>query len=142
MKVHCLTMKIIAIPLILLAAMWYVASDDSPRSSGGPTKVVTITGANFNQMVNQSTRPVLLDFSASWCGPCVQMESTIKQIAEQYDGRVLVGKVDVDQNRALAQKFGVTSIPSLYILEGGTVVEQWNGLSDRNTIAWKLDARL
>ncbi len=69
-------------------------------------------------------KPVLADFFATWCGPCRMIAPSVEQLAAEYDGRAIVGKVDVDQEPNLAKRFGVMSIPTLIVMKGGGVVEQ------------------
>jgi len=87
----------------------------------------TITAENFNEKVIKSDKPVLLDFWASWCGPCRMVAPTIAKLAEDFDGKAVIGKVNVDEQQELAEKFKVMSIPSIFILKGGEVVEKMVG---------------
>lgn len=82
---------------------------------------ITITEQNFEQEVLQSDKPVLVDFWASWCGPCKMLAPTIAQIAEEQAGKIKVGKVNVDEQAALAAKFSIASIPTLIVFESGVV---------------------
>ena len=82
---------------------------------------------NFNQEVLNSKEPVLVDFYAEWCGPCRMMGPVVEQLADRYEGRAKVGKVNVDENQALAAAYGVMSIPSFLLFKGGQVVDSVTG---------------
>ena len=82
---------------------------------------IKITEQNFEQEVLKSDKPVLVDFWASWCGPCRMLVPTIEQIANEQEGVVKVGKVNIDEEPALASKFGISSIPTIMVFRGGKV---------------------
>lgn len=82
---------------------------------------------NFNQEVLNIKEPVLVDFYAEWCGPCRMMGPVVEQLADRYEGRAKVGKVNVDENQALAAAYGVMSIPSFLLFKGGQVVDSVTG---------------
>ncbi|MBQ6119040.1 MAG: thioredoxin [Clostridia bacterium] len=82
---------------------------------------ITLTSANFESEVLKSDLPVLVDFWASWCGPCKMLSPIIAEIAEEYDGKVKVGKVNVDDEPALANMFGIESIPTVMVFKGGKI---------------------
>ena len=82
---------------------------------------ITLTNANFETEVLKSDLPVLVDFWASWCGPCKMLSPIIAEIAEEYDGKVKVGKVNVDDEPALANMFGIESIPTVMVFKEGKI---------------------
>jgi thioredoxin 1 len=92
-------------------------------SHTGDGKAVTLTDGNFEQVINDS-RPVLVDFWAPWCGPCRMVAPAVEQLAREFQGRAVVGKLNVDENPRAAQRFGVQSIPTLLIFRQGRVVDQ------------------
>lgn len=105
-------------------------------------KVVAVTSQNFESEVLRSTQPVLLDFWAEWCAPCRALGPTIDALAEQFQGRVKVAKLDVDQSPDVAGQYGVQSIPTLLLFRGGNVIEQRVGLLSKDELARLLDASL
>jgi thioredoxin 1 len=106
-------------------------------------KAVEITDANFESTVLQSDKPVLIDFWAVWCGPCRAVAPIVEEIAEEYDGRAVIGKLDVDTNRNTAMKYGIQAIPTLFLVKGGEIVDKIVGnVADKNNIKAKLDALL
>lgn len=89
--------------------------------------VKTLTEANFEQDVLQSDKPVLVDFWASWCGPCRMVSPLIDQIAEEYEGRAIIGKVNVDEEAPLAIRYNVMTIPTVIVFKNGEIVDQVSG---------------
>lgn len=98
---------------------------------------VTLTQENFEQEVLQSQKPVLVDFWASWCGPCRMLAPVIEEIAEKNED-IKVGKVNVDEQPELAQKYGISSIPALYFFREGEVIHTSIGLQPRESIEAQL----
>ncbi len=84
---------------------------------------IIITAENFEEEIKQASLPVLLDFWATWCGPCRMVAPIVEEIAEEYDGRLIVGKVDVDEAPELAGAFGVQSIPTIVMMKDGKITE-------------------
>lgn len=100
------------------------------------------TDANFQKEVIESNVPVLVDFWAVWCGPCKIIAPFVEEISKEYEGRVKVGKVDVDNNPDVSMRYGIRSIPTLMIFRDGKVVDQIIGAVPKNVITQKLDAQL
>ncbi|MBQ4266223.1 MAG: thioredoxin [Clostridia bacterium] len=97
--------------------------------------------ASFEQAI-AGEQPVLVDFWATWCGPCRMIAPVIEEIVADFEGRAIVGKVDVDEEPGLAQRFGVMSIPTLIVLKGGKVVEQAVGARGKADVAAMLSRHL
>jgi thioredoxin 1 len=102
-------------------------------------KVHVLTDADFEQTVIQSARVVLVDFWAEWCGPCRLLAPTVVALASDYDGRITVGKLNVDENPRTAEQFMIRGIPTLLLFKGGQVVEQVVGLADKDTLKRVID---
>ena len=101
-----------------------------------------LTDQNFEQEVLQSDKPVLVDFWAQWCGPCLAMAPTIDELSADYDGKALIGKLDVDNNPNVAQKYGIRNIPTLLVFKGGEVVDKQVGATSKNVLAKKIDNQI
>jgi len=105
-------------------------------------KTIEVNASNWQQEVENSSVPVLIDFWAEWCGPCRAIIPTLEQLADDYEGKLTVGKVNVDENRELAQKFGVRSIPFLLIVKDGEVVENMVGALGKPEFVAKIEPHL
>ena len=101
--------------------------------------IVHATDSNFDSEVLASASPVLVDFSAAWCGPCKKLEPIVHEIAAEYGQRLKVVQVDVDQAPGTAAKFGVLSIPTLMIFHGGKVKDQYTGVLSKKALADRVD---
>jgi len=99
------------------------------------------TEANFEELTN-TDQPVMVDFWAEWCGPCRLVGPHVEAIAEDFEGKAVVGKVNVDNNPAIAAKFGVRNIPTIVVLKNGEVVDKVVGAVPKETLAEKLNAAL
>ena len=96
--------------------------------------IVNLTKDNFTAEVIQSSAPVLVDFWAEWCGPCKMIAPILDELAEEYNGRVRIGKVDIDQQQELAAQFGIRSIPTLLMFKQGQVADQIVGLRSKRDL--------
>lgn len=102
---------------------------------------IEITDANFNEVLD-TEKPVLIDFWAEWCGPCKMIGPIVKELANDYDGKAVIGKVNVDENPGTAAQFGIRSIPTLLVFKGGEIVDKQIGAVPKAVLAGKLDAQL
>ena len=105
------------------------------------SKAIEITDSNFEEIIS-SDLPVLVDFWAEWCGPCKMIGPVVDELAGEYEGKAIIGKVNVDENPETAAKFMVRSIPTLLILKGGEIVDKQVGAVPKSTLAQKIDAQL
>jgi len=103
-------------------------------------KPVTITDENFEQEVIESDKAVLIDFWAVWCGPCRIIAPIVEELANEYEGKAKIGKLDVDNNQQTAIRYGVRSIPTLLIFKDGKIKETIIGAVPKNHIIQKLNA--
>lgn len=102
---------------------------------------IKFTDANFTQEVLEADKPVLVDFYADWCGPCKMMAPVIDELAEEYDGVVKIGKLNVDDNPDTARRYRVMSIPTLIIFKNGEAVDTVVGVAAKTALKEKLDAQ-
>ena len=103
---------------------------------------VEITDQSFQEMVLNSDKPVLVDFWAVWCGPCRMLGPIIEEVAADFEGKAIVGKVDVDNNQQVSVDYGIRNIPTVLIFKNGEVVDKIVGVASKEVIAEKLSAHL
>ncbi len=101
-------------------------------------QILTLTNSNFDAEVKSGT-PILVDFWAEWCGPCRTVAPILEKLAVEYQGKVRIGKVNVDEQSGLAAKFGIQSIPTMLLFKNGKVVEQFVGAAPRDALARMFD---
>lgn len=102
----------------------------------------TLSDNNFDQSVIKSNVPVLVDFWAEWCGPCRMLAPTVDELAQDYKDKIVVGKLNVDDNPNTAMQFGIRSIPTLLLFKNGEVVESIVGLADKTKLQAAIDSAL
>ncbi len=103
---------------------------------------IEITDANFEEVVLKSDKPVLVDFWAEWCGPCRMVGPVVEEIAKEYDGQAIVGKVNVDHNPNISMQFGIRNIPALLFFKNGEIVDKQIGAVPKSVLADKLKKQL
>jgi thioredoxin 1 len=101
-----------------------------------------ITEANFEELVLTSDKPVLVDFWAEWCGPCRMVGPVVDELSNDYEGKAVVGKLNVDTEGAVAQQFGVRNIPTLLVFKNGEIVDKQVGATSKQVLASKLDSAM
>ncbi|TQV89239.1 thioredoxin TrxA [Aliikangiella coralliicola] len=105
-------------------------------------KIVQLTDDSFDAEVLQSDIPVLVDFWAEWCGPCKMIAPILDQLADEYDGKVKIGKLNIDTNQATAPQYGVKGIPTLILVKNGVVEAQQIGAASKSQLAAFLDSNI
>ena len=103
---------------------------------------IEVTESNFEELVLKSDKPVLLDFWAEWCGPCRVIAPYVKEISEEFKGRAVVGKVDVDSNPGISAKYGIRNIPTILFIKDGEVADKQVGAVPKKNLVEKLNALL
>ena len=105
-------------------------------------KTIDITELNFDQTVSGSIKPVLVDFWAEWCMPCRMLSPVVDEVAGDYEGKIVVGKINIDEQPGLAQKFGVMSIPTLILFKSGNAEKKSIGVVGKDKISTMIDSVL
>jgi thioredoxin 1 len=105
-------------------------------------KTITITDENFDEEVTKSDKPVLIDFWATWCGPCKMIAPIVEELVDEYEGKAKIGKLDVDNNQQTAIKFGVRSIPTILIFKDGKLKDTIIGAVPKGQIVQRLNSAI
>ncbi|MFM1932332.1 MAG: thioredoxin [Bacteroidota bacterium] len=100
---------------------------------------VELTDANFEQIALQTDKPVMIDFWAEWCGPCRMVAPIVEEMSGEYDGKAIIGKVNVDENPNIAMKFGIRNIPTIVFLKNGELMDKSVGAVPKNVLTEKMD---
>ena len=101
---------------------------------------IEITDANFEELVVKSDKPVMIDFWAVWCGPCRMIAPIVEEMSGEYEGKAVIGKVDVDSNPEVAMKYGIRNIPTVLFVKNGEVADKQVGAAPKQVFTQKLDA--
>ncbi|MGA2018293.1 MAG: thioredoxin [Opitutaceae bacterium] len=105
-------------------------------------KITNLTTDTFKNAVSSSTTPLLVDFWAPWCGPCKAIAPVLEELAVEFDGKISIAKVNIDDNEAIAAEFGIRAIPTMLLFKGGRVIEQIVGLMPKSALKTKLAAQV
>ncbi len=105
-------------------------------------KALEVTDGNFHDVIMNADVPALVDFWAVWCGPCRVVAPIVEELAEEYAGRAVIGKMDVDQNKQVATQLGIQAIPTLVLVKGGQIADRIVGVVDKKSLRARLDALL
>jgi thioredoxin 1 len=103
------------------------------------SSIITLSDGAFDETVNGSDTPVLVDFWAEWCGPCKMIAPVLEEIAREQSGKITIGKLNVDDNPSVAGRFSIRGIPTLLLFKGGEIVEQVVGLADKDSLKKMID---
>lgn len=101
---------------------------------------IEITDSNYEELILKSDKPVMIDFWAIWCGPCRMIAPIVEEMTQEYNGKALIGKVDVDSNPNIAIKYGIRNIPTVLFIKNGEVADKQVGVAHKQVFTTKLDA--
>ena len=101
-----------------------------------------ITDANFEELITKSNQPVMIDFWAEWCGPCRMITPIVTELSSEYEGKVVIGKVNVDDNPGITSKFGIRNIPTILFFKNGEIVDKQVGAVSKSALVQKIEAQL
>ncbi len=125
-----MTRSRITLALLIAASLSFTGcledTNGYPAADSGPHAYMDVNSASFEEVVLNSDQPVMVDFWATWCGPCKQIAPTIAQVADEYDGKVVVAKLDIDEAGDVAERYGITAIPTLIFFKNGEEVTRFN----------------
>jgi thioredoxin 1 len=124
--------------LVIGAGVIFALAFLIPGCHFGTGTITELNESNFQSLVLDSKQPVLVDFSATWCGPCRSMEPVLEELAKEFKGKALIGRVDVDQNPSLAKQYGASSIPLFIVFQGGKEVDRQRGACAKSRLAGML----
>jgi thioredoxin 1 len=105
-------------------------------------KIAQLTTGNFKSVVSSATTPVLIDFWAPWCGPCKAIAPILEELATEFDGKLTIAKVNIDDHNEIATEYGIRAIPTMLLFKGGNVVEQLVGMMPKAALKTKLAAHV
>lgn len=106
------------------------------------SKAITITDASFEEQVLQSETPILVDFWAEWCGPCKMIAPVLNEIADEMEGKLLIGKINVDEHQSTMMAYGIMGIPALLLFKNGELVERFTGFRPKPALVKELQPHL
>jgi len=132
----------LAAPNAPLPKKSHTKSGDRTPTTQHKNMALELTDSNFEELALKSDKPVMVDFWAEWCGPCRMVGPVVEELSKEYEGKAVIGKVNVDNNPGVATKYGIRSIPSILFLKNGEVVDRSVGAVPKAQLASKLEGQL